>query len=617
MPRVTLPAARFGRRPAAVLALVIALAGAAPAAAARWNGDLARKLDPALVSWVTSGVDTQTVWIGFRSSAARDPAGFARRLAAAAAALSPRSRARRERAHVWPLVDEHDVPVDPADLDLLRGIGLAPFAVSRWLDRAAVRATPERVAAVAQLDAVESITPVARSAPRPPEPRGPTIARAVEKGRARLAIASDPGLARAQLEQIGATALHDAGFTGAGVLVAILDEGFNFFDEHQALRGRVFPPGFQRDFVDGDTVVTDTTDLGGFAHGTWTLGCLAANLPGVYQGSAYGADVALARTENAASERPVEMLYWVQGAEWADSLGADIISSSVGYSSFDPPFPSYGPADFDGHTTDISRAAEIAASKGILIVNSVGNGGAGPPPRLVAPADVNGDSLIAVGAVDSFGNVASFSSRGPTSDGRIKPDLVARGQDTWLVSASGTPDAYVMLDGTSFSAPLVAGLAACVMQARPSLGPTEVIRALRETASAMCAPDDDQGWGIPNGPSAVAWNPGPPGRERPPTGYLEMAGAGANPFRSSRGTFRLVFGLGPKLGEVARARVRVFDATGRVVNTLFYGSLTCGIWQTVEWNGRDPQGRTSRPGIYFIHFDAEGRTRTLRVVLLD
>jgi len=618
MPRVSLPAARFSR---ALLTVLLGLAaggiGVRPVAAARWSGDLARKLDPALVTWVTSGSDTQTVWIGFRSMAARDPAGFARRLAAANAALTPRARARRARAHVWPLVDEHDVAVEPADLDLLRGLGLAPFAVSRWFDRAAVRATPDRIAAAAALEEVESIAPLARSTARAPEPTGATITRGTPKAGARLAAAGDAGLAEGQLAQIGATAIHDAGFTGRGVLVAILDEGFNFVEKHQALRARAFPPGFQRDFVDGDTVVTDTTDLGGFAHGTWTLGCLAANLPGVYQGSGYGADFALARTENAASETPVEMLYWAQGAEWADSLGADIISSSVGYQIFDPPFPSLGPQDFDGHTSDISRAAEIAAAKGILVVNSVGNSGAGPAPRLVAPADVNGDSLIAVGAVDSFGNVASFSSRGPTSDGRIKPDLVARGVDTWLVSASGTPDAYLTADGTSFSAPLVAGLAACLLEARPSLGPTGIIRALRETASAMCSPDEDQGWGVPNGPAALAWIPGPAGHEQPPAGYLEMAGGSSNPFRSSRGPFRLVFGLGPRLGETARARVRVFDSAGRLVNTLFYGSLTCGIWQTVEWNGRDPQGRTSRPGIYFVHFDAEGRTRSLRVVLLD
>lgn len=615
MPRpLPLPAA-----PSAILALLLA-ALVVPVAAdsASWSTSLARKVAPSLASWVTGGSDTLTLWVGFASRAAGDPAVYAVELADAAAALTPRARARRLHAGVRPLVDERDLPVDPRNLEELRRLGLQPFAVSRWFNRAAVRATPVQVAAAAALDAVAAIAPVPLSAPPPRETAGPPVilTGGAKPGAWTRSAIDDAGVAASQLSQIDATGLHDAGFTGQGVLVALFDEGFNFAHEHSALRDRVFPPGFERDFVEGDTVASDTTRRSAFAHGTWTLGCLAGNRPGVYQGSGYGADVAIARTENHFVEQPVEMLYWTQAAEWADSLGADIISSSVGYITFDSSFVSYGPADFDGHTTDISRAAEIAAAKGILVVNSVGNSGDGPPPRIVGPADVNGDSLIAVGAVDSLGNVASFSSRGPTSDGRIKPDLVARGEDTWLVSAGGNPDAYLTNNGTSFAAPLVAGLAACLMQARPDLTPTGIIRALRETASAHCCPDQAQGWGVPDGFAARDWAPGP-GPEFPPAGYLEMSAASGNPFRSTRGPLRVVFGLGPRLGEASRARVRVFDSAGRLVQTLFYGSLTCGSWQTVEWNGRDPQGRGVRPGIYFVHFDAEGRTRTLRVVCLD
>lgn len=615
MPRpLPLPAAR----PAFLVLLLAALVAPVPVHAAAWSANLARKLAPSLAGWATASSDTLTLWVGFASRASSDPASFATRLGDAAASLTPRARARRLRAGVRPLVDERDLPVEAGNLEALRRLGLEPFAVSRWLNRAAVRATPAEAGAVAALDAVVTIASVARSAPPPPERGGSeAILTGGVKPGTRVTAPGDAGIATSQLAQIGATTLHDAGFTGQGVLVALLDEGFNFAGKHEALRDRTFLPGFERDFVEGDTVASDTTDLAGFEHGTWTLGCLAGNAPGIYQGTGFGADVAIARTENHVGEKPVEMLYWAQGAEWADSLGADIISSSVGYVFFDSAGLSYGPDDFDGHTTDISRAAEIAASKGILVVNSVGNFGAAPPPRLVGPADVNGDSLIAVGAVDSLGNVAAFSSRGPTSDGRIKPDLVARGVGAWLVSARGSPNAYVTRDGTSFSAPLVAGLAACLMQARPDLAPTGIIRALRETASAHCCPDQDQGWGVPDGVAARDWAPGPPGHELPPGGYLEMAAASGNPFRSTRGPLRVVFGLGPQLTETSKARLRVFDSAGRVVQTLFYGSLTCGRWQTVEWNGRDPQGRAARPGIYFVHFDAEGRTRTLRVVLLE
>ncbi|MEO5618673.1 MAG: S8 family serine peptidase, partial [Candidatus Eisenbacteria bacterium] len=537
----------------------------------------------------------------------------------AEAALTPGSRARRMRAGVWPLVDDRDVPVAPEYLESLGALGLQPFAVSRWLNRTAVRATPDVLEPLARLPHVAFLSPVARREPgKAPAGDGVLISSHPRTSATTLlGTPSAPGLTAGQLAQIGVTALHDAGHTGAGVLIAIMDQGFNFHWKHDALRDRVFPPGFRRDFVDGDTTVADTTDLPNFRHGTWILGALGANLPGIYQGSAFDATFALARSEVGASETPVEMLYWAQAAEWADSLGADLIASSVGYNDFDTTFTDLAPADLDGRTSDISRAAEIAASKGILLVNSVGNGGFGALPRLAAPADVHGDSLIAVGSVDTFGNVSSFSSRGPTADGRIKPDLVARGTAAWVVHANGLPSAYELRDGTSFAAPLVAGLAACLMQARPALSAVEVIRALRETASGMCAPDLNQGWGIPNGPAALAWIPGPAGVSGPPSGYLDMVNTGANPIRSGASPLKLRFGLGQRLGERADARLRVFDAQGRLVRGLFYGSLTCGRWQTVEWNGRDLQGRRAGPGVYFVHFDAQGRTRSLRVALLE
>jgi len=424
------------------------------------------------------------------------------------------------------------------------------------------------------------------------------------------------GLSLKQLEQIGAAALHDSSDTGAGRLIALLDEGFNFHDKHEALRNLVIAPGFARDFVDGDTTVTDTTQLASFEHGTWTLGCLAGYLPGVYLGSAYGADYALARSEQQISETPVEMFYWAQAAEWADSLGADVISSSVGYLRFDDPSANFLPSDLDGHTTEISRAAEIAAGKGILVVNAVGNDGEGPLPRLFAPADVNGDSLIAVGSVDSFGTVSLFSSRGPTWDGRIKPDLVARGEATWLVSASGNPNAYFQFNGTSFAAPLVAGLAACLMQARPAWTPTQIIRALRETASNCCGPDNATGWGIPNGSAALGWTPGPPAPALPPAGYVELAMQSPNPFLPSAGPLEVRFGLGPRFTESQHGRLRVYDVTGRLVQELYSGPLACGRWHVADWSGVDHNSRPAPPGVYLVNLDVAGRTSTVRFVIL-
>ena len=207
-------------------------------------------------------------------------------------------------------------------------------------------------------------------------------------------------------------------------------------------------PGRQRDFTEGDTIVTDTTALSGLRHGTNCMGLVAGNKLGTYVGSGFGAQFALARTEVDATETPVEMLYWGMGAEWADSLGADVITSSLGYFTFDNSADDYTYADMDGHTTDVTRAAEIAASKGILVCNAVGNEGGTSWHYLIAPADVFTDSLIAVGAVDAAGTVAGFSSYGPSAAGCFKPDISARGVTDTLVSTGGNPNLYTTGSGT-------------------------------------------------------------------------------------------------------------------------------------------------------------------------
>jgi subtilisin family serine protease len=392
----------------------------------------------------------------------------------------------------------------------------------------------------------------------------------------------------------------------------VIDEGFNQHDTHEALVPALPAPGRRRDFVEGDTVVTDSAQPGSFSHGTWTFGVLAANRPGTYVGAAFGAEFALARTEVHGSEQPTEMLYWAQAAEWADSLGADLISSSLGYFQFDDPFPDYTYADMDGETTDITRAARIAAARGILVVNSVGNEGNKPWHWLVAPADVNGDSLIAVGAVDASGFAAPFSSYGPTADGRVKPDLAARGVNNPLVGASGGSSAYTTADGTSFSAPLVAGLAACLWQARPSWTATEVIRALRETASRAGSPNDRIGYGLPNGASALCW------RVDGSTGAPNSARVlGPNPMVKGGPPVRVRLMAGGVQSGRLRAHVRVFDARGREVSTLWSGELTRGQCLDVAWTGLDSGGRRAPPGIYYIALSAGGDVTSARIVSLQ
>jgi subtilisin family serine protease len=395
------------------------------------------------------------------------------------------------------------------------------------------------------------------------------------------------------------------------VLVCILDDGFKLHDTHQALQNAVIAPGRARDFVDGDLDVNNPESVG---HGTWVMGCIAANLQGTYVGSGFGAEFALGRTEVDATETPVEMLYWGMGAEWADSLGADLISSSLGYMTFDNPADSYSYADMDGHTTDVSRAAEIAASKGIMVVTAVGNEGNSSWHYLIAPSDVHTDSAIAVGAVDANGTVASFSSFGPNAAGCTKPDLAARGTSDTLVSNTN-PTGYTTLSGTSFATPLVAGLATCLLQARPNWTPSDIARALRMTASHADNPDNRVGWGIPNGLAALRWDPGVAGVP-PPSPRFGVSLVGPNPLRVGSTPMRVEFGLGSTNRGRTTARVRVFDAMGRVVRSLYDGTLCCDESAAVTWDGRGADGDPVRAGLYVIAVESQGRHQGVRVVVL-
>jgi serine protease AprX len=609
-----------------IVTLVGVLAAVASSAADPRSGvalpaALAAKLDPRLAeAAVSHDAEPVCVWLTFADKGERGAADLVTRLAEAEATLTPRARARRLRAHVSPLVGYDDLPVAAEYLADLEWRGLRAVAVSRWFDRAAVRVAPARFGDLADLPFVTRIAPVERMR-RSADPPGvvelpastPTTAAPARVRGEGTTSAVDHGRTLAMLKQMNVPAVHDSGYIGTGVLVCILDDGFNFHDTHEALRNVVIAPGMKRDFVEGDTVVVDTLSSG-FRHGTNVMGCIAGNLQGSYVGSGFGAQFALGRTENDSGETPVEMLFWGMGAEWADSLGADLITSSLGYSTFNNPADNYTYADMDGRTTVVSRAAEIAASKGILVVNAVGNEGNSPWHYLIAPSDVHTDSLLAVGAVDQSGSVALFSSYGPNAAGCIKPDLAARGaSDTLVSAASSNPSGYVVAGGTSFSTPLVAGLAACLLQARPAWPATLLARALRETASRAASPNNRIGWGIPDGLAALRWNhvAGVPSSSP----RLDVRLVGPNPLRRGA-SVRVEFGLGPDLVSGTPARVRVFDTQGRAVRDLFQGTLDCTQPLVVSWDGLQRDGRRARAGLYLVALESDGRRATARVALL-
>lgn len=349
---------------------------------------------------------------------------------------------------------------------------------SRWFNAISITAEPEILASIEQLPFVRAIQPVARFI-RPASP---------------LAIDCDTveylDSPLRQLGMLGIDDLHREGYTGKGVRIAVFDNGYYQVDSIPAF-DHVFKHGNmlgQWDFVDQEEDTFDPCIH--CKHGTYVFSIMAAVWPGTMYGGAPDAGYYLFRTENDYSETTQEEDNWVAAAELADSLGAQIFNTSLGYKDFDNGIGDYTNEDLDGNTAMITIAGDIAASKGILVINSAGNGGS---RGINAPAD--GDSILAVGAVDACEEIAYFSSRGPSADGRIKPDLSAMGFGNTFVYPDGTTRTG---GGTSFSAPLITSLAACLMQKHPELTAWEVHQFLIQSADRFDNPNNVYGHGIPH-----------------------------------------------------------------------------------------------------------------------
>ncbi len=405
--------------------------------------------------------------------------------------LSAKAVERRQRQGI-PL-KPRDLPVNPAYITGLKDKGAQVWYSSRWFNAAVVQCSNAKLAELESLPFVKSTRTLNRTSTPATEilktsqkleavAKNPASVTKLEKG--------DYGRAFHQVNILGATDLHNAGFRGEEMMIAVLDAGFPAVNTINA-----FAHLFQKNRIKGtfDFVQKQSNVYGANSHGTAVLSTIAAYEPGKIIGTAYEANYLLLRTEDAATEHNIEEINWLLAAEYADSAGADVINSSLGYNTFDSPSRSYTYSEMDGNTTLVARAADIAAAVGMLVVTSAGNEGNSTWKYIASPADA--DSVLTVGAVDSLGVKASFSSFGPTADGQIKPDVVALGRNAYVLTTSGS---IVKSNGTSFSGPIVAGFATALWQANFTKSNYEMIQLIRQIGSQANNPDNNIGYGIPN-----------------------------------------------------------------------------------------------------------------------
>ncbi len=386
-----------------------------------------------------------------------------------------------------------------------------------------------------------------------------------------------------QIDMLNGHLLHTLDYTGKGVDIAQFDAGWNKTDQlpaFQKLRdeGRI---RMTRDFVYHDNVYNLSN------HGTFVLSTMAGIIQDSLIGTAPDANYFLFRTEDPQGEFLVEEDNWVAAAELSDSLGVDIINSSLGYSLFDDESMNHTYADMDGNTTRCSIAADIAAEKGILVVNSAGNSGNNPWHFITAPSD--GDSVLCVGAVDASEMHANFSSFGPSSDGDIKPDVVTMGRATVFADLDST---ITTGNGTSFSSPIMAGMAACLVQAFPEKSNMDVLNAIRSSADKFLTPNDSLGYGIPDLMKAFFLLAG---KTSQPKGDFDAV-VFPNPCRDHMTVLLLD-------GKYCETAYEIYDAAGKRVyeNSGIFLSGNNGILQL------DVALRSLKPGNYTLHLGRAGR----------
>jgi len=513
--------------------------------------------------------------------------------------FTPRALKRRAKTQAAEMTVV-DLPVCSKYVDRIMKLGAIHRHSLNWFNAASFEMTGNQVKICQKLNFVKSIDLLPA--------RGKRVKPEVETTSQNLPAAENPkahllnyGLSYAQLHLSNIDVCHDSGYSGSGVLVAMFDNGFRkghqAFDSIRA-NGRLVD---EWDFViNTDTVTWD-------AHGTGTWSEAGGYVPGQLIGPAYKASWAIYHTEDMSQEMPIEEDHWAAALQRADSIGADVVSSSLGYLDFDSSQYSYSYQDLDGNTAISTLAARHAAALGIVVCDAMGNNGPSLG-SLIAPADA--DSILSVGNVDSLGAINSGSSRGPTYDGRPKPEVCAQG--TLIRWASWTTTtAYGWATGTSCATPLVSGACALILEAHPDWTPMQVREALMMTASRSANPDSTTyGWGVINVWAAINYSAaGVLGQAAElPAATGTMLSCRPNPLRS--GTTISFTQLKP--GSV---KLLIYDITGRLIYQAptIYASTGRNYFY---WNGLASSGRLLGNGVYLCRVNGDGQTGTLKVTIV-
>ena len=532
--------------------------------------------------------------------------------------LNPRSlgisdRALWRRSKILPaqkFVDDLDLPVNPLYVNQLHSAGVTIRSTSRWFNAVSAELTKEQRVALAKFPFVVSVEPVRVFFRHQPEPVSLPAPQPLFKMERSSAIDYGPSLT--QLSNINVVDVHARGITGDGVIIGMLDDGFNQHTVHPALKNIKILTEY--DFVQRDS--NTSRSPGEYStqgnHGAGTLSVIGGFENGKLIGAAFGASFILGKTEIDGVEIQLEEDLFVEGLEWMERLGADVVSASLGYNDW------YTYPDFDGRTATTTKAARIAARKGVLLVAAMGNEGnyrdakTGSTGTMIAPADA--DSIVSVGAVNSSRRLAGFSSTGPTADGRVKPEVVAQGVSVYSMYGE---TGYTFGNGTSFATPLTAGVAALILSAHPTLTPMQVrdrlmltARALYDTSLGMVShPNNFYGWGMVDAVKSVDVPVVRISDEIPLPGQFVLRQNYPNPFNGS--TTIIV-----DASEETTIELTIHNSLGQRVRRLYLGKAQVGT-NYFQWvNALDDAGMPVAAGVYFCRLSAAGSSSAQKILYI-